>query len=335
MVKRIGINGFGRIGRDFLRCALARGGEVVQVVAVNDLAPVRTLAHLLRYDSTYGPLPLPVDNDEEWLTVDGHSVRVWAERQPQDIPWHEVGVDLVIESTGRFRARQDAAGHLGHGVCKVLLSAPGKGVDVTVVLGVNEDEYDPHEHHVISNASCTTNCVAPMVQVLHRTFGVVRAQMTTIHSYTNDQVLVDAPHSDLRRGRSAAISIIPTSTGAARSVGEVIPELAGRVDGVAIRVPVADGSLVDLSAQLAVPATVGQVNRAFATAAASHLKGYLRCTEDPIVSRDIIGDPSSCVFDASLTKADEHLVKVFGWYDNERGYTSRLIDLAEHVARLL
>ena len=329
MSTKVGINGFGRIGRDFLRCVLDRGDDRLDVVAINDVTPASTLATLLRYDSTYGQLNQEIGFDDHSITVDGRRIRVWSEREPRLIPWDEADVDIVIESTGRFRARDAAAGHFDHGVRKVLLSSPGKGVDVTIVLGVNYDDYDQHSHHIISNASCTTNCVAPMVEVLHRAFGVRRGMMTTIHSYTNDQALLDGPHKDPRRGRSAALSLIPTTTGAAKAVGEVLPELAGKLDGVAIRVPVEDGSLTDLAVELEQPVTVGQVNRAFANAATSYLKGYLRYNEDPIVSRDIIGDPSSCVFDSTLTQADGNLVKVFGWYDNEWGYTNRLVDLTE------
>ncbi len=335
MSVKVRINGFGRIGRDFLRCALERGSEVVDVVAVNDITAPATLAHLLRYDSTYGPLKEPVGHTEDAITVGGRSIRATAERDPARLDWRGAGVDIVIESTGRFRTREAAGAHLTAGARKVLLSVPGKDVDATVVLGVNEETYDPEVHHVISNASCTTNCVAPMVSVLHRAFGIERGLMTTIHSYTNDQVLLDSPHKDLRRGRSGAANLIPTSTGAARAVGLAIPELAGKIDGVAVRVPVEDGSLTDLTVELSETVTVEQVNRAFADAAAGSLKGLLRYTEDPIVSRDIIGDPSSCIFDAALTQANGRLVKVFGWYDNEWGYTSRLLDLTELVARSL
>ncbi len=335
MSVKVRINGFGRIGRDFLRCALERGSEVVDVVAVNDITAPATLAHLLRYDSTYGPLKEPVGHTEDAITVGGRSIRATAERDPARLDWRGAGVDIVIESTGRFRTREAAGAHLTAGARKVLLSVPGKDVDATVVLGVNEETYDPEVHHVISNASCTTNCVAPMVSVLHRAFGIERGLMTTIHSYTNDQVLLDSPHKDLRRGRSGAANLIPTSTGAARAVGRVIPELAGKIDGVAVRVPIEDGSLTDLTVELSETVTVEQVNRAFADAAAGSLKGLLRYTEDPIVSRDIIGDPSSCIFDAALTQANGRLVKVFGWYDNEWGYTSRLLDLTELVARSL
>ncbi|MEI8406580.1 MULTISPECIES: type I glyceraldehyde-3-phosphate dehydrogenase [unclassified Kribbella] len=329
---KVGINGFGRIGRDFLRCAMERGPGIVEVVAVNDIAAPATLAHLLQYDSTYGPLKERVGHTADSITVGGRTIRATAERDPAALDWGAVGVDIVIESTGKFRTREAAGAHLAAGARKVLLSVPGKDVDATIVLGVNDEIYDASRHHVISNASCTTNCVAPMVSVLHRAFGIERGLMTTIHSYTNDQVLLDGPHKDLRRGRSGAANLIPTSTGAARAVGLVIPELAGKIDGVAVRVPVEDGSLTDLSVQLTEPATAEQVNQAFADAAAGPLKGILRYTEDPIVSRDIVGDPSSCIFDAQLTQANGPLVKVFGWYDNEWGYTSRLLDLTERVA---
>ncbi|MEU4295287.1 type I glyceraldehyde-3-phosphate dehydrogenase [Kribbella sp. NPDC026596] len=332
MSVRVGINGFGRIGRDYLRCVLERTSSGIEVVAINDIAAPATLAHLLRYDSTYGPLKEEVGYSDDSITVGGRIIRATAERDPARLDWASVGADIVIESTGKFRTRETAGGHLAAGARKVILSVPGKDVDVTVVLGVNEDDYDPASHHVISNASCTTNCVAPMVSVLHRAFGVERGLMTTIHSYTNDQVLLDSPHKDLRRGRSGAANLIPTSTGAARAVGLVIPELAGKIDGVAVRVPIEDGSLTDLSVELSEVVTAEQVNQAFADAAAGPLKGIVRYTTDPIVSRDIIGDPASCIFDAQLTQVQDRLVKVFGWYDNEWGYTSRLVDLTELVA---
>jgi glyceraldehyde 3-phosphate dehydrogenase len=329
---RVGINGFGRIGRDFLRAALERRMQPIEVVAINDITAPETMAHLLRYDSTYGPLQQPVRYTDGTMLVDDWPIRVTAERDPAALDWRGVGVDIVIESTGKFRTREAAAAHLAAGARKVLVSAPGKDVDATIVLGVNDDDYDHRTHHIISSASCTTNCVAPMVDVLNREFGVVHGLMTTIHSYTNDQMLLDSPHKDLRRARSAASSLIPTSTGAARAVGVVIPDLAGRIDGVAVRVPVEDGSLTDLVAELTGPVTAEQVNAVFADVAKGRLKGILRYTEDPIVSRDIIGDPHSCIFDASLTQTEGKMVKVFGWYDNEWGYTSRLLDLAEAVA---
>lgn len=326
---RIGINGFGRIGRNYLRCALERGHEVV---AVNDITGPATLAHLLKYDSTYGPLDHEVGHDDSAIVIDGRAIAVSAERAPAVLEWGRHGVDLVIESTGRFRRREDAAQHLKAGVRKVVLSAPGKGVDATLVMGVNEGTYDPTHHHVVSCASCTTNCVAPMAKVLQDAFGVAKGYMTTIHAYTNDQMLLDGPHKDLRRARSAAVNLIPTSTGAAKSVGVVIPELAGRFEGIALRVPVEDGSLVDLACLLDRPVTAEQVNDAFAAAADEGLRGVIRYTTDPIVSRDVIGQAASCVFDSSLTQADGELVKVFGWYDNEWGYTNRLADLIEYMA---
>ena len=330
MTVRVGINGFGRIGRNFLRGALERGTEAIEVVSINDITDTATLANLSQYDSTYGPLRERVSHTNDGIAVGGTTIRVTAQRDPAALDWRAAGVGLVIESTGRFATREGAAAHLAGGARKVLLSAPGKGVDATLVLGVNDETYDPAEHHIVSNASCMTNCVAPMVSVLHRAFGIEHRLMTTIHSYTNDQVILDSPHKDLRRGRSGAVNLIPT-TGAAKAVGLVIPELAGRVDGVAVRVPVADGSLTDLVVELARPVTVEQVNQAFADAASTRLKGLLRYNEDPIVSHDIIG--ASCIFDAPLTQANGNLVKVFGWYDNEWGHTSRLLDLAELVAQ--
>ncbi|MGW6316492.1 type I glyceraldehyde-3-phosphate dehydrogenase [Streptomyces sp. NPDC055099] len=335
MSVRVGINGFGRIGRNYLRCVLDRaetaGRSAVQVVAVNDITSPATLAHLLEYDSTYGRLRHTVEHDDTSLTVDGQRIAVTAEPDPADLAWADHGVDVVIESTGRFRTRDEAGRHLKGGARKVLLSVPGKGVDATLVVGVNEATYDPDQHHVISNASCTTNCVAPMVKVLHEHFGLVKGLMTTIHGYTNDQVVLDGPHKDLRRGRTAAANIIPTSTGAARAVGLVLPELAGTLDGIAVRVPVEDGSLTDLSVVLERSATADEINAAFCEAADGALKGVLRVSDAPIVSRDIIGDPASCVLDAPLTQAHGDLVKVFGWYDNEWGYTHRLLDLTEFV----
>jgi glyceraldehyde 3-phosphate dehydrogenase len=326
MTIRVGINGCGRIGRAFVRCALER--DDLQVVAVNDITDARTLAHLLEFDSTYGRLGHPVEHGPDWVTVAGQRMVVLTAHDPAAIDWGELGADIVIESTGKFRAREDAAMHLKGGARKVLLSAPGKGADLTVVVGVNDSAYDPQRHHVISAASCTTNCVVPMAKVLHDTFGLARGFMTTIHAYTGDQMLLDGPHKDLRRARSAALSIVPTSTGAARTAGVVVPELAGRLDGVAVRVPVEDGSLTDLAAVLDREVTAAEVNAAFERAAGGSLAGVLRYSTDPLVSRDIIGDPASCVFDSALTEAAGSLVKVFGWYDNEWGYTCRLADLA-------
>ena len=329
MTTRVGINGFGRIGRTFTRLALERAD--LEVVAVNDITDAGTLAHLLAFDSTYGRLGRPVEHTPDSITVSGTPIAVLSERDPAAIDWGKLGTDVVIESTGKFRTRDAAAVHLKSGARKVLISAPGKGVDLTVVLGVNDDAYDPARHDVISNASCTTNCVAPMVKVLVDSFGVERGFMTTIHAYTGDQMLLDGPHKDLRRARSAATNVVPTTTGAARATGLVIPALAGKLDGVAVRVPVEDGSLTDLAVVLSREVTADEVNQAFAAAAAGRLAGFLRYSTDPIVSRDVIGDSASCVFDSPLTQASGTLVKVFGWYDNEWGYTCRLADLAALV----
>jgi glyceraldehyde 3-phosphate dehydrogenase len=328
MTVRVGINGFGRVGRCFFRIAQGRD---VEVVAVNDVTATETLAHLLAHDSTFGALPGEVRAEEGAIVVDGTRVVVTAERDPALLDWGALGVDVVIESTGRFRTRDQAALHLKAGARKVLVSAPGKDVDVTIVLGVNDDAYDPDRHDVISNASCTTNCVAPMGKVLDDAFGVERGLMTTIHAYTNDQVTLDSPHKDLRRGRTAAVNISPTSTGAARAAGLVVPSLAGRLDGLAVRVPVEDGSLTDLTVLLDRDVTVEEVNAAFRAAAEGPMAGIVRYSTAPLVSRDVIGDSSSCVFDAPLTQASGRLVKVFGWYDNEWGYSARLVDLAERV----
>ncbi|MDI2129529.1 type I glyceraldehyde-3-phosphate dehydrogenase [Yinghuangia seranimata] len=335
MTVRVGINGFGRVGRNYLRGVLERAARQqtqIEVVAINDIAPAATLAHLLQYDSTYGVLLHEVTSDDRSITVAGRRIAVTARRDPAELAWGDAGVSVVVESTGRFRAREDAALHLKAGAFKVLVSAPGKDVDATVVMGVNEQEYSPLRHHVVSAASCTTNCVVPMLKVLHDEFGVRNGLMTTIHGYTNDQALLDGPHKDLRRGRSAAVSIIPTSTGAARSVGLVLPDLDGVLDGVAVRVPVPDGSLTDLTVVLGRDSDAEEINAAFARAAEGDLRGILRVTHAPIVSRDVIGDPASCVFDAPLTQARGTLAKVFGWYDNEWGYTNRLLDLTEYVA---
>ncbi len=330
MTTRIGINGFGRIGRSFLRVSAERPD--LEVVAINDITDAGTLAHLLEFDSTYGRFGHEVGYSGDTITVDGRPIAVLSQRDPGGIDWAGLGVDLVIEATGLFRARDQAALHLKGGARKVLISAPGKNPDLTIVLGVNEGAYDPQRHDVISNASCTTNCVAPMAKVLHDAFGLTQGFMTTIHAYTGDQMLLDGPHKDLRRARTAAVNIVPTTTGAARATGEVIPELAGRLDGVAVRVPVEDGSLTDLAAVVATEVTREDVNQAFQDAAATGpLAGRLRYSTDPLVSRDIIGDPSSCVFDSGLTQAAGTLVKIFGWYDNEWGYTSRLVDLAALV----
>ncbi|MFD8725803.1 type I glyceraldehyde-3-phosphate dehydrogenase [Streptomyces sp. NPDC059629] len=335
MTVRVGINGFGRIGRTYLRAALDRaeaGTQDVEVVAINDVTSPATLAHLLEYDSTFGHIGRDVLHDDSSITVDGRRIAVTAERDPAALHWSDYGAGIVIESTGRFRDRDSAALHLKAGAHTVLLSAPGKGVDATIVMGVNDASYDRHEHRIVSAASCTTNCVAPMVKVLDDAFGIERGVMTTIHGYTNDQSLLDGPHKDLRRARSAALSIIPTSTGAARAVGLVVPELAGALDGIAVRVPVEDGSLTDLAVVLGRDASVDEINAVFEAAADGPLNGILRVSKAPIVSRDVIGDPSSCVFDPALTQANGTLAKVFGWYDNEWGYTNRLLDLTDLVA---
>ncbi len=333
MSVNIGINGFGRIGRDYLRYLLATDETSFQVVAINDVTDSATMARLLRHDSTFGPLRKEVEDLGDAIAVDGHKIAVGSERDPAQLAWGARGVEIVIESTGTFRTREAAAAHLAAGASKVLLSSPGKGVDATIVIGVNDETYDPSRHHVISNASCTTNCVAPMVKVLLDGFGIEQGYMTTVHAYTGDQNLLDGPHKDPRRARSAAVNIIPTTTGAARAVGEVLPAMKGRLDGVALRVPVVDGSLVDLAVLLDREVTVAEVNAAFeAAGAVGRLAGRLRYTTDPVVSTDVIGDSASCVFDAGLTQAAGRLVKVFGWYDNEWGYTARLVDLTRLVA---
>jgi glyceraldehyde 3-phosphate dehydrogenase len=334
MTVRVGINGFGRIGRTYLRAALDRaeaGTQDVEVVAINDITSPATLAHLLEYDSTFGRIGREVAHDDSSITVDGRRIAISAERDPAALHWSDYGADIVIESTGRFRDRDSAALHLKAGAHTVLLSAPGRNADATIVMGVNDSTYDRRQDRIVSAASCTTNCVAPMVKVLHDAFGIERGMMTTIHGYTNDQSLLDGPHKDLRRARSAALSIIPTSTGAARAVGLVLPELAGALDGIAVRVPVEDGSLTDLTVVLNRETTAEEVNAAFAEAADGPLNGIIRVTKAPIVSRDVIGDPASCVFDPALTQASGTLVKVFGWYDNEWGYTNRLLDLTALV----
>ncbi len=334
MTYRVAINGFGRIGRNYLRAAMKQQilGEAIAVVAINDLWDPATLAYLLEHDSAFGTLGHEVRVKDDSLIVGGHHIAVSSERDPASLPWAEHGVDLVIESTGKLRTRQAAATHLDAGAQRVLISAPGKEVDATFVVGVNDSSYDPDTHKIVSAASCTTNCAAPMAQVLDNAFGVQHGYLTTVHAYTNDQSLVDSPHQDLRRARSAAVNIIPTSTGAAKAIGVVIPGLQGKFDGVALRVPVEDGSITDMTCHLAVPATAQPVNDAFLAAAEGPLKGILRYTRQPMVSRDVIGDPASCVFDASLTQANGYLVKIFGWYDNEWGYTSRLLDLTQMFA---
>lgn len=331
---RVGINGMGRIGRDVLRSIVDRD-ELFEVAAINDIAPVETIAYLLRHDSTYGSWGHRIEPGDGVLTIDGRPLHVTQQPDPAQLPWAELGVDVVVEATGRFRTREFAAAHLTAGARKVLLTAPGSGADATIVVGVNEDVYDPAAHHILSAASCTTNCAAPMVQVLHDAFGIEEGLLTTVHSYTADQKLLDGPHKDLRRARAAAVNIIPTSTGAAKAIGDVLPQLAGRLDGIALRVPVIDASLVDLTVRLAAPATVDQINHAFATAADGQLKGVLRYTSEPIVSHDVIGERASCLFDSSLTRVVGHTAKVFGWYDNEWGYAQRVVDLVDHIAGTL
>ncbi len=331
MTVSVGINGFGRIGRNYLRYALQ--GKDIDVVAVNDVAGIDTLARLLQRDSTFGPFQGEVEVVGSTLVVDGHKITVTAEREPANLPWAACGVEIAIESTGKFRTRESAAAHLDAGASRVLISAPGKGVDATIVMGVNDEIFDPDRHRVISNASCTTNCVAPMVKVLDDAFGIEQWFMTTVHAYTGDQNLLDGPHKDARRARSAAVNIIPTTTGAARAVGEVLPGLVGRLDGVALRVPVVDGSLVDLGVLLRTDVTAEDVNAAFlAAATAGPLKGRLTYSTEALVSSDVIGDRSSCLFDSPLTQAAGRFAKVFGWYDNEWGYTCRLADLTRLVA---
>jgi glyceraldehyde 3-phosphate dehydrogenase len=331
MSVRVGINGFGRIGRNVFRAATL-GDTDIEIVAVNDITDTATLAHLLDYDSVFGRYPGHVHAHDDHIHVDDTEVRVFAERDPARLPWGEIGVDVVIESTGFFTERSKAAAHLAGGAKKVIISAPATGPDLTVCIGVNDHEYDPDTHHVISNASCTTNCLAPLAKVLMDSFGVEHGFMTTCHSYTGDQRLLDAPHSDLRRARSAALSIIPTSTGAARAIGEVIPAMKGKLDGIALRVPTPNGSVVDLTVEVSRATTVEEVNAAFLAAAEDGpLAGILGYTEDPIVSRDIVGDPRSSLLDATLTMVRGTTVKLISWYDNEWGYSCRVVDLAERV----
>jgi glyceraldehyde 3-phosphate dehydrogenase len=329
---KIGINGFGRIGRNYFRAALAKGSDI-EIVAVNDLTDNKALAHLLKYDSITGRLDATVELDGDNIVVNGKAIRVLEERDPANLPWGELGVEIVIESTGRFTKAEDARKHITAGAKKVLVSAPATGDNVaTLVLGVNEGTYDPATHDVISNASCTTNCLAPLAKVFLDEFGIERGLMTTVHAYTADQNLQDGPHSDLRRARAAAVNIIPTSTGAAKALGLVIPELVGKLDGYALRVPVPTGSITDLTIETSANVTVEQVNAAYKAAAEGPLKGILKYTEDPIVSSDIVNDPHSSIFDAGLTKVIGNQVKVASWYDNEWGYSNRLVDLTEYVA---
>ncbi|WP_369388536.1 type I glyceraldehyde-3-phosphate dehydrogenase [Streptomyces sp. CG1] len=335
MTIRVGINGFGRIGRNYFRALLEQGADI-EVVAVNDLGDTATTAHLLKYDTILGRLKQEVSHTADTITVDGHTIKVLSERNPADIPWSELGVDIVIESTGIFTKREDAAKHLAGGAKKVLISAPAKDEDITIVMGVNQDKYEAANHHVISNASCTTNCVAPMAKVLDENFGIVKGLMTTVHAYTNDQRILDFPHKDLRRARAAAENIIPTTTGAAKATALVLPQLKGKLDGIAMRVPVPTGSVTDLVVELGREVTKEEVNAAFQKAAEGELKGLLDYTEDPIVSSDIVNAPASCTFDSSLTMVQEGKnVKVIGWYDNEWGYSNRLVDLTVFVGNQL
>ncbi|MEU9624840.1 MULTISPECIES: type I glyceraldehyde-3-phosphate dehydrogenase [unclassified Streptomyces] len=335
MTIRVGINGFGRIGRNYFRALLEQGADI-EIVAVNDLGDTATTAHLLKYDTILGRLKAEVSHTADSITVDGHTIKVLSERNPADIPWGELGVDIVIESTGIFTKKADAEKHIAGGAKKVLISAPAKNEDITIVMGVNEDKYDAANHHVISNASCTTNCVAPMAKVLDENFGIVKGLMTTVHAYTNDQRILDFPHSDLRRARAAAENIIPTTTGAAKATALVLPQLKGKLDGIAMRVPVPTGSVTDLVVTLDREVTRDEVNAAFQKAAEEGpLKGKLAFTQDPIVSSDIVSDPASCTFDSLLTMAEGSQVKVIGWYDNEWGYSNRLVDLTVFVGSQL
>jgi glyceraldehyde 3-phosphate dehydrogenase len=333
-VVRVGINGFGRIGRNFFRAVITSGADI-EIVGINDLTDNATLAHLLKYDSILGRLGLPVTYTDDSITVGGKTIKVFAERDPANLPWASVKADIVVESTGFFTKAADASKHIAAGAKKVIISAPATDEDITIVMGVNHENYDSSKHNVISNASCTTNCLAPMAKVLDEEFGIVRGLMTTIHAYTNDQALQDQPHKDLRRARAAALSIIPTSTGAAKAISLVLPNLKGKLDGYALRVPVPTGSATDLTVELAKEASAADINAALKKAAEGSLKGYLTYTEDPIVSADIVTDPSSCIFDAGLTKVIGSTVKVVGWYDNEWGYSNRLVDLVGYVGKKL
>lgn len=334
MTIRVGINGFGRIGRNFYRAVLESGADV-EVVGINDLTDNKTLAHLLKYDSILGRLAEDVSHTDDSITVGGRTFRASAEPDPTKLPWDELDVDIVIESTGRFVDAEKAKAHIEAGAKKVIISAPGKNEDATFVVGVNHTDYDPAKHHIVSNASCTTNCLAPMAKVLDEVFGIERGLMTTIHAYTADQNLMDGPHKDLRRARAAATNIVPTSTGAAKAVSLVLPELKGKLDGFAMRVPVPTGSATDLTFTASKDVTVESVNAAIKEAAEGPLKGILKYTEDPIVSSDIVTDPASSIFDAQLTRVIGDQVKVVSWYDNEWGYSCRLVDLTVHMGEQL
>ena len=329
----VGINGFGRIGRNFFRATLANPN--INIVGINDLTPNETLAHLLKYDSILGRLGLEVTFTDDSITVGGKTIKVFSERDPANLPWASVNADVVVESTGIFTKAADAQKHITAGAKKVIISAPATDEDITIVMGVNHTQYDGSKHNIISNASCTTNCLAPMAKVLQDNWGIVKGLMTTIHAYTNDQVILDFPHKDLRRSRAAATNMIPTSTGAAKAISLVMPELKGKLDGYAMRVPVPTGSATDLTVELAKEATAAEINAAMKAAANGPLKGFLSYTEDPIVSSDIVTDPSSCIFDAGLTKVIGNQVKIVGWYDNEWGYSNRLVDLISYVGKTL
>jgi glyceraldehyde 3-phosphate dehydrogenase len=336
MAIRVGINGFGRIGRQVLRAAKQAGINDLEFVAVNDLTDTKTLAHLFKYDSVHREFQGEVKAGADSITVDGDEIRILAEKDPSRLPWGDLGVDIVLESTGRFTDADKAKQHITGGAKKVIISAPAKGEDITIVMGVNDKKYDASQHHIISNASCTTNCLVPMVKVVRDNFGFVRGSMVTVHSYTNDQSILDLPHKDLRRARAAAVSIIPTTTGAAKATSLVIPELKGKIDGIAIRVPTPDVSFTDLAVVVDKPVTVEQINAAFRKAADGELKGILKFTEEELVSSDYIGNPHSCILDGKCTNVvDGTLVKVSGWYDNEWGYASRCVDLLRFVGARL
>jgi glyceraldehyde 3-phosphate dehydrogenase len=335
MTIRVGINGFGRIGRNFYRAVLAQGADDIELVAVNDLTDNKSLAHLFKYDSILGRLPAEVSYAGDEITVAGKSFKSLEERDPAKLPWKDLGADIVIESTGFFTDATKAKAHVDAGAKKVIISAPAKNEDVTVVMGVNHETYDPAAHTIISNASCTTNCLAPLAKAINDAFGIQRGLMTTVHAYTADQNLQDGPHRDLRRARAAALNIVPTSTGAAKAIGLVLPELKGKLDGFALRVPTPTGSATDLTVTVSREVSVDEVTAAMRAAADGPLKGYLTYTEDPIVSSDIVTDPSSCIFDAGLTRTIGDQVKVVGWYDNEWGFSNRLIDLVRYVGASL
>ena len=334
MTVRVGINGFGRIGRNFFRAVAASGADM-EIVAANDLGDLATMAHLLKYDSILGRYPAEVQVVDGGIKIGDKTIKIFAERDPASLKWGDVGVDVVVESTGFFTNGEKAKAHLAGGAKKVIISAPASNEDVTIVMGVNHETYDPSKHDVISNASCTTNCLGPMAKAIHDEFGIVKGLMTTIHAYTQDQNLQDAPHSDLRRARAAALNLVPTSTGAAKAIGLVMPELKGKLDGYAIRVPIPTGSATDLTVELGREASADEVNAVVKAAAEGPMKGFLRYSTDPIVSSDIVTDPASCIFDAPLTKTIGNQVKVVGWYDNEWGYSNRLVDLITYVGKSL